>query len=204
MTKQKEDIASLHARVRDSIEGSLEAKRRMLLDPSFHDRIARVALRIADSLRSGGKVFFFGNGGSAADAQHLAAEFAGKYLKERPALPSLALTVNPSSVTAIGNDYGFDLVFARQIEALGNKGDVAVGISTSGNSRNVIRALEIAKLKSIYAVALTGASGGLLRNIADSTICIPSEETPRIQECHILTGHIICELVEQLMCGDAS
>ena len=204
MTKQKENIASLHARVRDSIEGSLEAKRRMLLDPSFHDRIARVALRIADSLRSGGKVFFFGNGGSAADAQHLAAEFAGKYLKERPALPSLALTVNPSSVTAIGNDYGFDLVFARQIEALGNKGDVAVGISTSGNSRNVIRALEIAKLKSIYAVALTGASGGLLRNIADSTICIPSEETPRIQECHILTGHIICELVEQLMCGDAS
>jgi D-sedoheptulose 7-phosphate isomerase len=204
MTKQKENIASLHARVRDSIEGSLEAKRRMLLDPSFHDRIARVALRIADSLRSGGKVLFFGNGGSAADAQHLAAEFAGKYLKERPALPSLALTVNPSSVTAIGNDYGFDLVFARQIEALGNKGDVAVGISTSGNSRNVIRALEIAKLKSIYAVALTGASGGLLRNIADSTICIPSEETPRIQECHILTGHIICELVEQLMCGDAS
>lgn len=204
MTKQKENIASLHALVRDSIEGSLEVKRRMLLDASFHDRIARVALRIADSLRSGGKVFFFGNGGSAADAQHLAAEFVGKYLKERPALPSLALTVNPSSVTAIGNDYGFDLVFARQIEALGNKGDVAVGISTSGNSRNVIRALEIGKLKSIYAVALTGASGGLLRNIADSTICIPSEETPRIQECHILAGHIICELVEQLMCGDAS
>jgi D-sedoheptulose 7-phosphate isomerase len=101
------------------------------------------------------------------------------------------------------NDYGFDLVFARQIEALRNKGDVAVGIATSGNSRNVIRALETAKLKSIYAVALTGASGGLLRNIADSTICIPSEETPRIQECHILTGHIICEIVEQLMCGDA-
>lgn len=204
MTKQEENLASLHALVRDSIEGSLEAKRRMLLDLSLLDRIARVALRIADSLRSGGKILFFGNGGSAADAQHLAAEFTGRYSKERPAWPSLALTVNPSSVTAIGNDYGFDLVFARQIEALGNKGDVAVGMSASGNSRNVIRALESAKLKSIYGVALTGASGGLLRDIADSTICIPSEETPRIQECHILTGHIICELVEQLMCGGAS
>ena len=204
MTKQKENILSLHALVRDSIEGSLEAKRRMLLDPSFHDRIARVALRIVDSLRSGGKVFFFGNGGSAADAEHLAAELAGRYLKERPALASLALSANPSCVTAIGNDYGFDLVFARQIEALGKQGDVAVGISTSGSSRNVIRALEIAKSKAIYAVALTGASGGLLRDIADSTICIPSEETPRIQECHILTGHIICDIVEQLMCGDAS
>ena len=119
-------------------------------------------------------------------------------------MASLALSANPSCVTAIGNDYGFDLVFARQIEALGKQGDVAVGISTSGSSRNVIRALEIAKSKAIYAVALTGASGGLLRDIADSTICIPSEETPRIQECHILTGHIICEIVEQLMCGDAS
>lgn len=204
MTKQEANIASLHARVRDGIEGSLEAKRRMLLDPSLHDRIARVALRIVDSLRSGGKVFFFGNGGSAADAEHLAAELAGRYLKQRPALASLALSANPSCVTAIGNDYGFDLVFARQIEALGKQGDVAVGISTSGSSRNVIRALEIAKSKAIYAVALTGASGGLLRDIADSTICIPSEETPRIQECHILTGHIICEIVEQLMCGDAS
>ena len=204
MTKQRENIASLHTLVRESIQRSLEAKQRLLLDPSLHDRIAQVALRIADSFRSGGKVLFFGNGGSAADAQHLAAEFTGRYSKERPAWPSLALTVNPSSVTAIGNDYGFDLVFARQIEALGNQGDVAVGISTSGNSRNVIRALESAKLKSIYGVALTGASGGLLRNIADSTICIPSQETPRIQECHILTGHIICELVEQLMCGGAS
>ena len=195
--KPKENIASLHDLVRDRIERSLDAKQKLLLDASFHDQIARVALKIVDSLRSGGKVLFFGNGGSAADAQHLAAEFTGRYLKERSALPALALSVNTSSVTAIGNDYGFDLVFARQLEALGNKGDVAVGISTSGNSRNVTRALEIAKLKSIYTVALTGASGGLLRNIADCTICIPSEETPRIQECHILTGHIICEIVEQ-------
>jgi D-sedoheptulose 7-phosphate isomerase len=202
MTKQKEDIASLHDLVRDRIQRSLHAKQKLLLDARFHDQIARVALQIVDSLRSGGKVLFFGNGGSAADAQHLAAEFTGRYLKERSALPALALSVNTSSVTAIGNDYGFDVVFARQLEALGNKGDVAVGISTSGNSRNVIRALEIAKLKSIYTVALTGASGGLLRNIADCTICIPSEETPRIQESHILVGHIICEIVEEKLLRD--
>jgi D-sedoheptulose 7-phosphate isomerase len=117
-------------------------------------------------------------------------------LKQRRALPALALSVNSSSVTAIGNDYGFDLVFARQLEALGKQGDVAMGISTSGNSPNVIRALEVAKSKSIYTVALTGKSGGSMKDIADCTIRIPSEETPRIQECHILTGHIICEIVE--------
>jgi D-sedoheptulose 7-phosphate isomerase len=151
------------------------------------------------ALRGGCKVLFFGNGGSAADAQHLAAEFTGRYLKERRALPALALHANSSAVTAIGNDYGFDLVFARQIEALGKDGDVAVGISTSGNSSNVLRALEVAKSKSIYTVALTGASGGRMKDVADCTICIPSQETPRIQECHILTGHIICEIAEDLM-----
>jgi D-sedoheptulose 7-phosphate isomerase len=202
--KQKETIVSLHDLVRERIQRSLDVKQKLLLDVGFRDLIVKVALRIVDSLRSGGKVLFFGNGGSAADAEHLAAELAGRYLKERPALPSLALTSNPSCVTAIGNDYGFDLVFARQVEALGNKGDVAVGISTSGNSRNVIRALEIAKKRSMYTVALTGASGGSLRNIADCTICVPSEETPRIQECHILTGHIICEVVEQMLWGDAA
>jgi D-sedoheptulose 7-phosphate isomerase len=107
--------------------------------------------------------------------------------------------VNSSSLTAIGNDYGFDLVFARQLEALGRHGDVAIGISTSGNSPNVIRALEVAKLKSIYTVSLTGQFGGKMRTVADCTICIPSEETPRIQECHILTGHLICEVVEEIL-----
>lgn len=204
MTKQRENITFLRDLVRDRIQRSLDAKQKLLLDVGFLDLTVKVALRIVDSLRFGGKLFFLGNGGSAADAQHLAAEFTGRYLKERAALPALALTVNTSSVTATGNDYGFDFVFARQLEALGNKGDVAVGISTSGNSRNVVRAIETAKLKSIYTVALTGASGGLLSKIADCTICIPSEETPRIQECHILVGHIICEIVEQMMCADAS
>ena len=185
--------------VRDRIQGSLDVKKTMLLDAHFHELIARAAMQVVKSLRAGGKVFFFGNGGSAADAQHLAAEFTGRYLKERQALPAMALSVNSSSVTAIGNDYGFDHVFARQLEAFGKEGDVAIGISTSGNSRNVIRAMEIAKSKSIFTIALTGASGGLLRDLVDCPICIPSEETPRIQECHILTGHIICEIAEEML-----
>ena len=200
MTKQ--DTASLQDLVRDRIQRSLDAKQRLLLDRSLQDLIVQVALRIVSSLCAGGRVFFFGNGGSAADAQHLAAEFTGRYLKERSPLSAIALGVNPSALTATGNDHGFDLAFARELDALGKQGDVAVGISTSGNSRNVFRALEAAKSKSIYAVALTGASGGLLKNIADCTIRIPSEETPRIQECHILTGHIICEIVEEMMYAD--
>ena len=191
--------ADIHALLRERLRTSIAVKQALLLDDNYQKLVIQVAIRITQSLNSGGKVIFFGNGGSAADAQHLAAEFTGRYLKERPALPALALSVNSSSLTAIGNDYGFDLVFARQIEALGRYGDVAVGISTSGNSPNVIRALEVAKLKSIYSVSLTGQSGGKLINIADCTICMPSEETPRIQECHILTGHLICEVVEQAL-----
>jgi D-sedoheptulose 7-phosphate isomerase len=189
--------------VRDRIQRNIEVKQMLLADTSFQDSTAQAAMQIVESLRAGGKALFFGNGGSAADAQHLAAEFTGRYLRERRALPALALSVNSSSITAIGNDYGFDFAFARQLEALGKAGDVAVGISTSGNSRNVIRALEIAKSMSIFAVALTGASGGQLRSVADCTICIPSEETPRIQECHILAGHIICEIVEQMLFDDS-
>jgi len=195
-------IESLHDLVRDSLQRSIEIKNLLLHNVDFHRLVSQVAMQIVQSFSVGGKVFFFGNGGSAADAQHLAAEFTGRYLKERSPLPALALSVNSSSVTAIGNDYGFDLVFARQLEALGKEGDVAVGISTSGNSRNVIRALEVAKSKSIFAVALTGASGGLMRDIADCTIRIPSEETPRIQECHILTGHVICEIAELTLFRD--
>lgn len=194
--KHVNSVGRLNELVRDRIQRSLEVKRLLLLDATYCELVTKAATQIVKTLRTGGKVLFMGNGGSAADAQHLAAEFVGRYLKERRALPALALSVNSSAVTAIGNDYGFDLVFARQIEALGKEGDVVIGISTSGNSQNVIRALEIAKTKAIYSIALTGESGGLMKNIADCTICIPSEETPRIQECHILTGHIICEIVE--------
>jgi D-sedoheptulose 7-phosphate isomerase len=195
----KNNPDALRALLRDRIGRSIELKEALLNDEHFQGLVMQVAMRIVKSLDRGGKVFFFGNGGSAADAQHLAAEFTGRFLKERRALPALALSVNSSSLTAIGNDYGFDVVFARQLEALGKEGDVAVGISTSGNSPNVMRALEAANSKSIFSVALTGKSGGTLKNIAECTICIPSEETPRIQECHILTGHLICELVEEVL-----
>jgi D-sedoheptulose 7-phosphate isomerase len=197
--KTLENTKLLNDLVLDRIRRSIEVKQALLADVAFRDRVAQVAMRIVKALRAGGKVLFFGNGGSAADAQHLAAEFTGRYLKERRALPALALHANTSSLTAIGNDYGFDLVFARQLEALGKEGDVAFGISTSGNSRNVLRALEIAKAKSIFTVALTGGSGGAMKRLADCTLSIPSDETPRIQECHILTGHIICEIVEEML-----
>jgi len=184
--------------VRDRVQSSITLKQALLSDSVFHDLVAKAAMQIVTTLRGGGKVLFCGNGGSAADAQHLAAEFTGRYLKERRALPALALHANTSSLTAIGNDYGFDFVFARQLEALGKEGDVLVGISTSGNSRNVLRAMEVAKSKSIYTIALTG-SGGKMKDLADCAICIPSTETPRIQECHILTGHIICEIAEEML-----
>ena len=197
--KTHENTKLLNDLVLDRIQRSIEVKQALLLDATFRELVAQAAMQIVKSLRAGGKVLFFGNGGSAADAQHLAAEFTGRYLKERRALPALALHGNSSAVTAIGNDYGFDLVFARQMEALGKEGDVAVGISTSGNSRNVLRALEVAKARGIYTVALTGASGGSMKKLADCTLCIPSQETPRIQECHILTGHIICEIAEEML-----
>jgi D-sedoheptulose 7-phosphate isomerase len=189
----------LHDLIHDRIQSSIDAKQALLRDSGFHALVAQVAMQIVKSLRAGGKVLFFGNGGSAADAQHLAAEFTGRYLKERRGLPALALHTNTSALTAIGNDYGFDYVFARQIEALGKEGDVAIGISTSGHSGNVLRAMEAAKAKSIYTVALVGASGGVMKELADCALCMPTDETPRIQECHILTGHLICEIVEQTM-----
>jgi D-sedoheptulose 7-phosphate isomerase len=197
--KNKSELNDL---VRDRIQRSIDVKKALLLDPGFQDAVICVAMQIVKSLRAGGKVLFFGNGGSAADAQHLAAEFTGRYLIERRALPALALHGNSSAVTAIGNDYGFEFVFARQLEALGNAGDVAIGISTSGNSANVIRAMEAAKTKSIFTVALVGASGGAMKKLADCALCIPSNETPRIQECHILTGHMICEIAEQMLAQD--
>jgi D-sedoheptulose 7-phosphate isomerase len=196
--KTEESVTLLTDLVRDRIQRSIQVKQALLLDANFRELVAQAALQIVKALRAGGKLLCCGNGGSAADAQHIAAEFTGRYLKERRALSALALNANTSSLTAIGNDYGFDLVFARQLEALGKEGDVLLGISTSGNSRNVLRAMEVAKAKSIYTIALTG-SGGKMKDLADCAICIPSQETPRIQECHILTGHIICEIAEEML-----
>ncbi|PYU01614.1 MAG: phosphoheptose isomerase [Acidobacteria bacterium] len=183
--------------VRNSIEASIATKQSLLKSPELLSTVARVSELLARALLEGNKVFFFGNGGSAADAQHIAAEFVGRFALERPALPALALSVNTSCVTAIGNDYGFDQVFSRQLEALARPGDIAVGISTSGKSPNVAMALAVAKTMKLRTVALTGRTGGTLRGNVEYCICIPSDETPRIQECHILIGHIISELVER-------
>jgi D-sedoheptulose 7-phosphate isomerase len=188
-------------RVSMLIEASIAMKQSMLSSRELTSTMARVSEILVHALKQGKKALFFGNGGSAADAQHIAAEFVGRFAFDRPALPALALSVNSSCVTAIGNDYGFDLVFSRQLEALAGSGDVAIGISTSGNSPNVVRAMSTARKMELHTVALTGAAGGALRDKVDHCICAPSNETPRIQECHILVGHIISELVESEMFG---
>lgn len=157
---------------------------------------------IVNCFRSGGRVYFCGNGGSAADAQHLAAEFSGRFYFDRPVLPADALHCNTSYLTAVGNDYGYDRIFARLISGLGQKGDILVGISTSGNSENILQAFEVCREKGVRTIALTGASGGKMKALSDLLINIPSTDTPRIQEAHITVGHIICELVEQAMFGE--
>lgn len=186
-------------RIRRSIELSIAVKQQLLNDTELVSTAAKVSELLLDALMTGHKPLLFGNGGSAADAQHIAAEFVGRFAFDRPALPALALSVNSSCVTALGNDFGFENVFARQIEALGRPGDVAIGISTSGNSPNILRAFAAARQMGLHTVALTGASGGKVKAAVDHCICVPSNETPRIQECHILIGHIISELVEQAL-----
>lgn len=192
------------SQVRQRIQESLAVKETILRDAALVRLIAEVAHRIGGALREGHKVLLFGNGGSAADAQHIAAELVGRYHRERPGLPALALTVNTSSLTAIGNDYNFETIYARQVDALGTPEDIAVAISTSGESGNVLRGVERAKARGLLTVGLTGQKGGRLRQIVDYCICIPSKNTPRIQEAHILLGHIICELVEHALFDELS
>jgi D-sedoheptulose 7-phosphate isomerase len=184
-------------RVSDRVRESIEVKRSILEDDRLMDLTQRVAELCVRALKSGAKLILFGNGGSAADAQHLAAELTGRYLRERRALPAIALTTNTSCLTAIGNDYSYDQVFSRQIEGLGKKGDIAIGISTSGNSKNVILALRAARELGLSTIGMTGTTGGILSSEADYCLCIPSDQTPRIQEAHILLGHILCELIEE-------
>lgn len=151
----------------------------------------------ADTILRGGKILLAGNGGSAADAQHIAAEFVGRYVRERRSLPAIALSTDTSALTAIANDYGFETVFARQIEGLGNENDVFIGISTSGNSPNIVRAADSAKAKGLKTLIFSGRDGGILRGLGDVNIIVPSDITARIQEMHILVGHIICEFVDE-------
>jgi D-sedoheptulose 7-phosphate isomerase len=167
---------------------------------SLAPAVDRVVAVMARSMAAGGVLLVCGNGGSAADAQHIAAELTGRFFRDRKPLPALALHGNTSSLTAIGNDYGYDEVFAREVGAHGRTGDVLFAISTSGNSRNIVRAIEVARDKQMAVVGLTGESGGKMRDLCDVCLCVPSTSTPRIQECHILIGHTICELLEQILC----
>lgn len=163
--------------------------------------LERIAAEMTRAILAGKKILWCGNGGSAADSQHLAAELIGRFRRERPALPSIALTTDTSILTAIGNDYGYEKVFARQVEALCNEGDVVVGISTSGNSPNVCAALELARQLGAFTVALSGESGGAMMRFADVAICIPSKDPARIQEAHILCGHMLCDWIELSVCA---
>jgi D-sedoheptulose 7-phosphate isomerase len=185
--------------VRARLEASAKVKTQMSQDPAIVALLADIAGRIVESLRGGGKVLICGNGGSAADAQHIAAELVGKFYLVRAPLPAVSLTTNTSSITAVGNDFSFDDIFEKQVRGLGRRGDVAIGISTSGNSENVIRALDAAREDGLVTVGFTGAKGGRLVDHADLCLRVPSDDTPRIQEAHITAGHIVCELVEAAM-----
>lgn len=181
--------------VKEIIRESIKVKEAVIIKLSKD--IKDTASLIAVSLKKGGKVILFGNGGSAADAQHIAAEFIGRFKLERQALASISLTTNTSVLTSIANDYGYEEVFSRQLEGIASKNDIAIGISTSGNARNVITGLLEAKKLGLKTVALTGSGGGEMANIADISLAVPSDNTPRIQEAHIVIGHVICELVEE-------
>ena len=189
-------------RIQESIEQSIAVKQQILTDAALMQRVAEAASLIEQSLRGGGKIHFCGNGGSAADAQHLAAELSGRFYFDRPPLNAEALHCNTSYLTAVGNDYGYDHVFSRLLRGTGRRGDVLVGISTSGNSRNILEAYRVAQELGIHIVSLTGQTGGKMRDCGGLLLNVPSTDTPRIQESHIMLGHIICELVETAMFGE--
>ena len=188
-------------RIPQSIQDSIVVKQAILDNPDFQNRIQQAAEMMVESLRNGGKIHFCGNGGSAADAQHLAAELSGRFYFDRPPLNAEALHCNTSYLTAVGNDYGYDLIFSRLLRGTAKPGDVIVGISTSGNSKNILNAFETAKEMGVKIIAMTGETGGAMKEFADILLNVASQDTPRIQESHIMIGHIICELVETEMFG---
>lgn len=187
--------------IKSQIEASVAVKVALLKEEALMLQVVKLAERCTTALRAGGKVIFCGNGGSFADAQHLSAEFTSRFLFDRPGLPSLALGTNSSAMTAIGNDYGYENVFAREIQAIATPDDVLIAITTSGKSGNILKALEAAKKANVPAVVLTGAERGMLDDTTE-TLNVPSIDTARIQECHILLGHIICGLVEESIFGN--
>jgi len=190
-----------HQKITSIINESIKVKQALLSDVNLIAQIDTVVKVITTAFQNGNSVYFAGNGGSAADAQHLAAEFSGRFYKDRKALPSEALHCNTSYLTAVANDYSYEVIYARLIEGITKPGDVLVGLSTSGNSGNIVKAFEIAKTKQVVTIGFTGDSGGKMKAISDYLINVPSNDTPRIQESHILVGHIICELVESNIFG---
>ncbi len=186
-------------RIIECIKESIDVKQKMMVNSFLISEIRKLSVACTNAFSRGNKVLFCGNGGSAADAQHLAAEFSGRFYYDRPPLPSEALHVNTSYLTAVANDYAYDEVYARLLKGIGKKGDILIGLSTSGNSKNIIRAFEVAQEMDIITVAFTGETGGKLRELSDFLINVPSQDTPRIQESHIMIGHIICELVESTL-----
>lgn len=190
----------MNQKIQDIIKASIETKQQLLQDAELLNIIEKVSDVVVDAFKKNKKIYLCGNGGSAADAQHIAAEFSGSfYNRKRKALPAEALHTNTSYLTSVANDYGYDEVYARMIDGVGQPGDVLIGLSTSGNSPNIVRAFEAARNNNLITVALTGTSGGALIPFTDYLVNIPSNDTPRIQESHIMTGHIICQLVEEKM-----
>lgn len=190
--------------IKNIIQQSIDVKSKVLENETLIVNIDKIVSLIVTAFQSGNKVLFCGNGGSAADAQHLAAEFSGRFYTDREALPAEALHTNTSYLTAVANDYSYDVVYSRLIKGIGKKGDVLIGLSTSGNSKNIINAFETAKEKGMTTIGFTGETGGLMKNCSDFLINVPSNDTPRIQESHILIGHIICQLVEEKYFNTAS
>ena len=191
----------LQDKIKTLIKDSINTKESLLKDEVTLQEIESCVALLLTSFKNGSKVYFCGNGGSAADAQHLAAELSGRFYLDRDALPAEALHVNSSYMTAVANDYSYDVVYSRLVNGFGNKGDILIGLSTSGNSRNIIKAIEAAKEKGMVTIGFTGRSGGSMLDICDYILRVPSDITPRIQESHILLGHIICELVEEQYFG---
>ena len=187
----------MNEKIKKIISSSIETKQKILNNDSMIHVLEDCSNMITQAFKNGNKVLFCGNGGSAADAQHLAAEFSGRFYTDRDALPAEALHCNSSYMTAVANDYSYDVVYARMIKGIGNPGDVLIGLSTSGNSKNIIEAFKVAKIKSMITVGFTGESGGVMKEMSDYLMNVPSSDTPRIQESHIMLGHIICQLVEE-------
>jgi D-sedoheptulose 7-phosphate isomerase len=183
--------------IKQKIQASISVKEKILGDDKLLKTVSDVVDIIVTAFKNGNRIYFAGNGGSAADAQHLAAEFSGRFYTDRQALPAEALHCNTSYLTAVGNDYSFDEIYARLIRGIANAGDVLIGLSTSGNSGNIIKAFEAARAKKVITVGFTGETGGKMKDLSDYLINVPSKDTPRIQESHILLGHIVCEFVER-------